>query len=425
MNVESVSQILGRIKSTLENNYFNVTVEGEISNFSKSSTGHYYLTISDESASLSVAVFRQDAIRNPILSKIKDGDKVIIAGQINVYQKRGTFQLVGKTLVTSGEGNLKLQFELLKKRLASEGLFDENIKKSIPKIPKRVAIITAWGSAALEDFLNIFSNKSIWMDITIIPAIVQGSKSEESLVLALQKAISFSMKNKNNSYDVIVISRGGGSMEDLWSFNSEKLAWEIYNCPIPIISAVGHQVDYSICDFVADFRCETPSAAATLLTEHQYFLKQQINKDLLRLKNCGQQIIAPLKYKLLECSPRNMISTIYSHLNFLKNKLHRLNIQGKLPIYLKIYDKRMAIDEARHTIHRILDKKLNTLQNRIEKNWGLLKVLGPQSVLERGYTYLIGPSGKIVKTKNDFDRLKSNDHLQLNFSDGIVTIIKD
>src|SRR5665647_366517 len=263
MNLEAatVSDLLSSIKDVLENHFHEVMVQGEVSNLSPSTSGHWYFSLSDDKASISCALFKMDALRNPLIRSLKDGDKIIIFGPLSVYSKRGTFQILAKRIMPAGAGQLKLQFERLKAKLSAEGLFDLDIKKILPTFPQKIAVITAEHGAALQDFLNVIKRRSLWLDIIIIPALVQGDGAPRSLISALKKAQNL------DGVDVVVLTRGGGSMEDLWAFNDEELVRTIAACPIPVVSAVGHQVDFTICDYVSDFRSETPTAAAETLSQ--------------------------------------------------------------------------------------------------------------------------------------------------------------
>src|SRR5690606_12931867 len=218
-------------------------------------------------------------MRNPLIRNLKNGDKIVVVGPISVYQKRGSFQLLAKRIFPAGEGQLKLQYERLKARLSQEGLFDIEKKKPIPKFPRRIAVITAEHGAALQDFLNVMERRSLWMDILIIPALVQGDGAPRSLLNALKKAESI------EGVDVIVLTRGGGSIEDLWGFNDENLVRAIDNCTIPVISAVGHQVDFTLCDYVSDHRSETPTAAAEILSQPQTELNSRLVFCQSRIKS--------------------------------------------------------------------------------------------------------------------------------------------
>lgn len=401
-STKNVSQVIGEIKNLLESKFLNVSIEGEISNLSLSSSGHWYFTLSDSESSISGAIFKMDAFRNPQLKLIKDGSKVIVAGDINVYQRRGTFQIVAKKIVAVGIGDLKEQFEKLKRRLAEEGLFDIDRKKKIPELPKRVAVITAQRGAALQDFVNIYKRRSLWMDLLISPAIVQGKDAPESIRQALHNLIKYSLDAPpEKKIDVIILARGGGSLEDLWAFNDEGLAWDLYNCPIPTISAIGHEVDFSISDFVCDLRAETPSAAAEILTHSQTMIKEKMNilkKRLIHVMN--------FKYMTLE------------------RKLKNYQIEKRLNELTHIHDYYLRLDENVERIKRGINLRLERLGVKLEGYSSIMSALNPQKVLERGYTYIENDNGIVVANKKDFDILENNSKLQIHFSDGQGTAVK-
>ncbi|MEX1099239.1 MAG: exodeoxyribonuclease VII large subunit, partial [Bacteriovoracaceae bacterium] len=244
----TVADLVFGIKSNLESQFRQVLVEGEVSNISRTVAGHVYFTLSDERACVSCALFRADALRNAIIRKIKAGDRILVVGSLGVYAKRGVFQIVAKRLSPAGKGNLAFQFELLKEKFSKLGYFDAQIKQTVPKFPKRIALITAPYGAALQDFLKVMKRRSLWHDIVIVPAVVQGEESPASVVEALKNAQAL------KDVDVIVLTRGGGAMEDLWSFNHESVVEQIHQCEIPVISAIGHEVDTTLADFVADLR---------------------------------------------------------------------------------------------------------------------------------------------------------------------------
>jgi exodeoxyribonuclease VII large subunit len=424
----SVSQIVGEIKQTLEGNFRHIAVEGEVSNLSRSSTGHWYFTLSDRDSSMSGALFKMDAMRNPIMRTLKDGDKVICSGSVGVYGKRGTFQLIVKSIMPAGKGDLKEQFEQLKKRLAADGLFDLDIKKPIPELPKRIAVITAQKSAALSDFLNILKRRSIWLDVVVIPALVQGDTAPASLRKALHKAIKYSMdeekKESGKHFDVIVLSRGGGSMEDLWAFNDEGLAWDIYNCPIPTISAVGHQVDFTICDFVSDLRCETPSAAAEVLSHRQTQLLEDLETSQRHLKNMGQLLLADKSKRVQNSHPRIILDKIWSKYNQMQRKLERCSLERRADELLRLPEFNMRLDDALNSMTTVVDNKNLENNTRLEKANELLRVLNPHNVLERGYSYVETEDGHVIADKKDFNKLNKEALLKLNFHNGSGLVSK-
>ena len=402
-NIKNVSQVISEIKNLLESEFINITIVGEVTNLSLSSAGHWYFTLSDKESSISGAIFKMDALRNPHIKQIKDGSKVIVAGDINLYQRRGTFQIVAKKIVLVGVGDLKEQFEKLKRKLAEEGLFDLDQKKKIPSMPKRIAIITAERGAALQDFLNIYKRRSLWMDILVAPAIVQGKDAPASIRQALHNLIKFSLQAPTEKkIDVIVFARGGGSLEDLWAFNDEALAWDIFNCPIPTISAIGHEVDFSISDFVSDLRAETPSAAAEILTHDQTMIKDK----MVSLKNRLLSVMR-LKYITIE------------------RKLKNFEINTRLNELTHINDYYLRLDENLDVISRNIKNKFERLQLKIENYAQVMSALNPKKVLDRGYSYIESADGSFVISKKDFDKLENSTKLKINFADGKGSVIKN
>ncbi len=413
----SPTEFLNKVKGLLEGTFNYVRIKGEVINLTSSANGHYYFSITDQNSTISIAVFRGDALRNPLMRQLKNGDEVIISGPIGVYTKRGTFQLIGKSVEKVGKGDLKEQFELLKSRLAAEGLFSIEHKQEIPRLPEKIAVITSPRGAALQDFLNVFKNRSHWMDVTLIPAIVQGKGCAESVVNALHKAI------KKGEYDVIVITRGGGSIEDLWGFNDEGLAYEIYNCPIPIISAVGHEVDFTICDFVADQRVETPTAAANFLTEGQLELVRRLSQSKKNLKYSMEAKVFAVKHVLSDFSPKNLINIFNTKLNMLNRWIERLNIFKNIYETLGIYENYYILDDLAKRMSVAISDKVKDFKNFNNKNYELLNAYNPKNILRRGYSY-IESDKKIIRNKKDFKKLKEGSPFIINFHDGIVEVEK-
>ncbi|MCP4912564.1 MAG: exodeoxyribonuclease VII large subunit [Oligoflexia bacterium] len=416
----SVAQVIGKVKNLIEGSFRNISVAGEVTNLSRSATGHVYFTLSDSQAALSCALFKMDAFRNPAIKNIKDGDKVICSGPIGVYAKRGTFQLVVKSIAPVGKGDLKEQFEILKKRLAGEGLFDIDHKVSIPTLPKRIAVITAEHGAALQDFLQVTSRRSLWMDVVVIPALVQGDRAPESIRHALTKAIKYHLQaTEDKKFDVIVLTRGGGSLEDLWAFNDEALAWDIYNCPIPIISAVGHEVDFSISDMVADLRCETPSAAAEILSNTQNTLLSKLESNKKILSYYGDSILGEMREKVAPLSPEKLLGIFYQRLGELKDRLGECRLDNRLVELTGYHEKLMRLEDCSTQLKDSLPKRLKELSDKLERNNHVLKVLDPNNVLERGYSYVRTKEGQnVISNQKDFNNLTENDKLEIHFRDG-------
>lgn len=432
MNIEvkKVSELVGDIKHLLEVNFTNVSVEGEVTNLSLSSSGHWYFTLSDKDSAISGAVFKMDALRNPQIKAIKDGTKVICVGDVNVYPKRGTFQIIVKRIVPVGTGDLKEQFEKLKRKLASEGLFDIDQKKSIPLIPKRVAIITAQRGAALQDFINIYKRRSIWMDLVVVPCLVQGDEAPKALRAALHNTIKYSLeaeknKKEDKKIDLIVLARGGGSLEDLWAFNDEGLAYDIFNCPIPIISAIGHEVDFSISDFVADLRCETPSAAAEVITHHQTMIKEKMRNAKMHLLSTMNLKLSKLENSLKKTNPHSILSLILKRFNDYQRRLRRCEIHRRLNELTKIHDIYLHLDEMIEATKKALELKINKIGHRLDKNHEVLNALNPKNVLNRGFSYVESDDKKIIASGQKFDSLPVGTPLRIHFYDGERKVIKD
>jgi exodeoxyribonuclease VII large subunit len=422
----TVTQLVSSVKTLLEGEFRNVCLVGEITNLSSSSAGHYYFSVSDKDSAISAALFRGSTMRNPIIKSLKDGDKVILHGSMGVYTKRGTFQVIVTRIETAGKGDLLAQFEQLKRKLAGEGLFDPSIKKEIPLYPKRVAVITSIGGAALQDFNNVYKRRSIWMDNLIIPAVVQGAASPDSLRKALNQVNLYQKQAPpDKKIDIVVFTRGGGSLEDLWAFNDELLARDIFSCPIPTISAVGHQVDYTISDFVADLRCETPTAAAEILTHHQTKLKEGLHHSVSKLNSEIRHMLADIKEILERTHPREILNRIWQRFLYLQKKLETFNISKRFFELTRLHEKQLFLDEM---ITRMKQSMLELCRERTaqnEKLFELLRVLNPDNVLGRGYVYIRDENGRIVPSLKTYSKLKDKEHLSLKFHDGEGRALKD
>lgn len=408
-NVPTVTQVVNQIKNVLESQFRTLSVVGEVTNLSSSGAGHYYFTLSDSDSAISACLFRGDALRNPLVKNLKDGDKIIATGSIGVYGKRGTFQLIVKRIVPAGEGDLKLQLERLKKRLAAEGLFDMEIKKAIPKYPRRIGLITAEGSAAYHDFINVMNRRSLWFDILLAPAMVQGEKAPESLRKSLFNLIKYDQEaSEENKLDVIVLTRGGGSLEDLWCFNDEALAWDIFNCPIPVISAVGHEVDFSISDFVADKRCETPSTAAEVLTQFQVQLQNQLKGFRRNLDEYGRGILKDYQYNLESLSPHRNLRLLEGKVHQYHQRLNKCRLQGRLAEFTGLHDYTLRLEDCYNSLMKF-PPMVEVLKTRLENNNNILRILNPNNTLGRGYAYVKDSEGKLVSDTKRFDKSKGSE----------------
>ena len=419
-SILQVRQIVHQIKGLLEGEFHRISVEGELSNVSRSGAGHWYFTLSDREASLQGALFRGDAAKNPLIKELSDGDKVICHGHISVYSKRGTFQLITQNLARAGKGDFVARLEALKKKLTKEGLFDLEKKKPIPSLPRRVGIITSPSGAALQDFLNIYRRRGYWMDIVLAPAPVQGDQAPEGLRQALYNLIKYSRDAPEaKKIDVIVLTRGGGSLEDLWPFNDEPLAWDIFNCPIPVISAVGHQINFSISDHVADLRCETPSAAAEILTRDQQQLQMRLQSLTQRLAHCAQSSLKDHFQHLDQMNPHICLDILRGQLGRHQRQLAKLNLGPRLLELTGIHEKTFQLDELLGGLQRapnnFYQKKFHSLERACE----LLLALGPQEVLSRGYSYITTEKNQVISKHKEFTKLKTHTTIKVNFYDGV------
>ncbi|OUR96380.1 exodeoxyribonuclease VII large subunit [Halobacteriovorax marinus] len=425
-NYVTISTLVGKVKNLLEGQFRTVAIEGEVTNFSLSSSGHYYFTLSDRNSSISACLFKMDAMRNPGVKTLKDGDIVQCFGSLGVYAKRGSFQIIVKRISkASGVGDLKEKFELLKKKLSLDGLFDLEAKLKIPELPKRVAVITALRGAALADFLNIMKRRTHWIDIMVVPTLVQGDGAAAALRKSLFNTIKFSMEAvPEKKIDVIVLTRGGGSLEDLWAFNDEALAWDIFNCPIPTISAVGHQVDYSISDFVSDLRCETPSAAAQILSEGQTKILSKLDNARKHLNSNARNIILNRREKVSSASPEAMLRMVWNKFQNYKLRVEKCSLEKRDTELIGLHDYWFRLDDSVKKMTHLMDQKIQNSKYRVGKSNELLSALNPNNVLDRGYSYLTTDSEKVVSSKADFSKLKQDEILKIRFHDGVGKVSK-
>lgn len=416
-NVQTVSSFVQQVKTLLEPRLQRVWIKGEISNYRPSSSGHTYFTLSDRNASLSMVLFRGDMLRNPEAKNFKDGDEVLCFGDVSVYAKRGTFQVIVKILKSVGKGDLQADFEKLKLKLGQEGLFDMEAKVSPPDFPNKIAVITSPTGAAVKDFLQVYSRRAIHMDVLIVPAIVQGDKAPASIRNALFHALKFHMEK--TPLDAIVLTRGGGSMEDLWCFNDEGLAYDIFNSPVPIISAIGHERDFTISDFVADVRCETPSAAAELLTQSQTHYVSRLNGLKQVISGYGRNVLSPYEHRTSQLNPKLYIQKMIRRVESWQRRMDQIRLTDRL----QFNDLELLLDDLRGRLVSSLTENCLDLERKIEKYDSLLNALGPMQVLKRGYSYTTIGS-QVVSSQKDFNKIKSQQSLEIHFHDGKGEVLK-
>ncbi len=351
----TVSQLNHQAKALLESGLARLWVEGEISNIARPASGHLYFSLKDKSAQVRAAFFRQRQ-RGPTIA-LKNGDQVLVFGKVSIYETRGDYQLIVEQIEPAGEGALRRQFEVLKKKLAAEGLFDEDRKQELPALPDRIGVITSPSGAAIRDIVSVLRRRFPAVPIVIYPAAVQGDAAPSELIGALETAV------RRDECDVLIIARGGGSLEDLWAFNDEKLARAIAASPIPIISAIGHEVDYTIADFVADLRAPTPSGAAELVVPDRDEWIRAIQTFAARIARLGQRALEDksqsldwLCRRLAQASPSAVVQRSVVQLASLR--------------------KRLSVS-AQNSIARI--------SHRLELAMRELHTVSPLATLERGY----------------------------------------
>ena len=423
---QKVSQLVKKIKTLLEGEFRHICVEGEVTSIYQATSGHWYFTLSDENSSINGALFRGEAYNNPLIKKLVNGDKVICYGSIGVYSKKGSFQIIANKIVAHGKGDLQAQLEQIKKNLAKEGLFDLENKKNIPPFSRRIGIVTSLKGAALQDFINIYQRRACWVDLLVSPSLVQGEDAPQSLRKALANLISYSIKAKEHEkLDAIVLTRGGGSLEDLWAFNDEGLAWDIFNSPIPIVSAVGHQVNFSISDQVADLSCETPSAAAEILTQEQYQLQTRIEQVSERLFQCGKTTLN-YRYRILEgASPRAYLDMLWSQWRQKQQKLEKNNPLPRTMELMQIHEKKFHLDDLGGKLQYTVNSFHQKIFHKFKKNSEILFSLNPQKVMARGYTYVTDQKNNVISNQKEFEKLENNIKIKINFHDGAGSARKD
>ncbi|MBR5614341.1 MAG: exodeoxyribonuclease VII large subunit [Clostridia bacterium] len=369
-----------------------IKIKGEISNFKHHSSGHLYMSLKDESGVIRAVMFRTAAMS--LNFRPENGMQVIAEGRVSVYERDGQYQLYINSMSQDGKGNLYEQFEKLKAKLQAEGIFDPAAKKPIPGYPSRVGVVTAPTGAAVRDIINILSRRFSFCDICLYPALVQGSGAAESIVRGIEYF------NLTKSADVLIVGRGGGSVEDLWAFNEEIVARAIFASEIPVISAVGHETDFTIADFAADLRAPTPSAAAELAVPSEEELCDKIHSAESRLKAAVKKIL----------ENRRLLLKLYADKQIMKEPTLKINEKG---IYLDHLTRMFG-----NAIHTALNKKNQELCVAASK----LDALSPLGTLKRGYAVAKTAEGEVVKS---IRQIQSGDKLSIKVSDGEIKAVAE
>lgn len=408
----SVSQLTRYIKYKIDNdvNLNEVFLKGEISNFKAHSRGHFYFTLKDEGSRINAIMFASQTKKIKFVPQ--DGMKVLVTGKISVFEANGGYQIYVNEMLEDGVGNLYIAYEQLKKKLENEGLFNKDHKKEIPHIPKRVGVVTAPTGAAIKDIISTIKRRWPLTEIYLFPSLVQGEDAKEDIVKQIKKAENFYLP-----LDTLIVGRGGGSIEDLWPFNEEIVARAIYECKVPTISAVGHEIDFTIADFVADLRAPTPTGAAEMAVPQLSDMKNYLNQVNIRLNNTINNKINNNKRKLNDIMARNIFKNpmiIYE-----KKELYFDSILERLKFSLKsltsVKEKELIKVKNSYILknpHQLLEKKGNKYLQLVSK----LETLSPLLTLQRGYT-MTKKEGKVITKSTD---VKKKDIIEIVFSDGSV-----
>lgn len=385
----TVSEVNNYIKKILDNDFIlnNISVRGEISNLKYHSSGHIYFSLKDDCSKINCIMFKTKSYNLDFI--LKDGMAVIVSGKLSAYTINGTFQLYCNIIQQEGSGELYIKFEKLKEKLAREGCFDEKIKKPLPKNPERVGVVTSETGAAICDIINVIRRRNSKVDIVLYPALVQGENAYKTVIDGIEYF------NNKKSVDVIIIGRGGGSLEELWNFNEEELARVIYNSKLPIVSAVGHEVDFTISDFVSDFRAATPSQAAEVVVPLEDELYKKVNEYE---NNLNFIIDNKLSHERIK------IKNIEKFLN--------LNSPDK-----KIVNAYIEVYNLKDKIEKIMQFKIKTNKEKIFSLNNMLNAHNPINILKRGYAIIEDENNKLIKSKDFF---KEEKKIKIFMEDGYV-----
>ncbi|HIP75701.1 MAG TPA: exodeoxyribonuclease VII large subunit [Psychromonas hadalis] len=400
-NIYTVSRLNRAAKSLLETNLGVIWLSGEISNLTMAVSGHWYFTLKDHSAQVKCAMFKGSNRYTGFTPKY--GQQVLVRGKLSLYEARGDYQLIVDSMQPEGDGRLKQQFEQLKNQLASEGLFSEKTKKPLPQIIKRIGIVTSSTGAALHDILSILERRDPRLHVIIYPSVVQGVGGAESI------GNQINLANERSECDLLIVGRGGGSLEDLWNFNEPQVAYAIYHSQLPIISAVGHEIDVTIADYVADIRAATPSAAAELVSQNKVFVETQLNTQRDRLKQAmmarlefSQHQSALLKEQLLKQDPNHKLQQQTQYLDELTLRLqhamkqtiankqqHAQYLHNKLIQHGPARHIEIALQKQQQLNHQLKHEMQQILQQceiQLQNNAAQLNAVSPLATLARGYS---------------------------------------
>ena len=432
-SIFTVSRLNQTVRLLLEQEMGQVWISGEISNFTQPSSGHWYFTLKDDTAQVRCAMFRNSNRR--VTFRPQHGQQVLVRANITLYEPRGDYQIIVESMQPAGEGLLQQKYEQLKAKLQAEGLFDQQFKKTLPSPAHCVGVITSKTGAALHDILHVLKRRDPSLPVIIYPTAVQGDDAPGQIVRAIELA------NARGECDVLIVGRGGGSLEDLWSFNDERVARAIFASRIPVVSAVGHETDVTIADFVGDLRAPTPSAAAEIVSRNQLELLRQIQHGQLRLEMAMDYYLAnrtrrftQLNHRLQQQHPQlrlarqqTVLERLRQRMNFaLENKikqanqrqqrmLQRLNQQNPQP---RIHRAQSRVQQLEYRLAENIRARLSEQRERFGNAVTHLEAVSPLATLARGYSVSTLPNGKVVKKAK---QVKAGDLLTTRLEDGWIT----
>jgi len=432
-DIYTVSRLNSEVRLTLELQFRQLWLVGEVSNFVAASSGHWYFSLKDQAAQVKVAMFKTSN-RNAAFTP-RNGQQVMVRARISVYEPRGEYQLLADFIEPAGDGLLRQQYEQLKAKLAGEGLFLPERKKPLPAVPQKIGVITSPTGAAIRDILTVLQRRAPALQVIVYPSLVQGAQAAADLTAALQLAI------RRAECDVLIIGRGGGSLEDMWCFNDEMLARTIANCPIPIVSAVGHEIDFSISDFVADIRAATPSAAAELVSPDQ---QHQLSQLLQLTQRLGQSIRQRLGFaaqqflhqhsKLQLLHPARRLQQQQQRLDELQlrlsqamnqglaRKTQQLQLQQKSLLLLSPQQRLQRQQQQLQQLRQQLQLAMTHLQQKQQQRWqqisSQLHLVSPLATLQRGYSIVFSADGAVIK---DPQQVVPGDQVQIRLAKGGFT----
>ena len=406
ITVSQLSRYL-KFKFDNDNNLANIFLKGEISNFKLHTRGHLYFTIKDENSRINAIMFASQA--NKLNFMPSDGMKIMVTGRVSVYEATGGYQIYVEDMIQDGVGNLYIEYEKLKKKLASEGLFDASKKKKIPKFPETIGIITAPTGAAIKDILSTIKRRWPITKTILFPSLVQGASAAPEIVAQIKKAEEYPL-------DVLIVGRGGGSIEDLWCFNDEEVARAIYECPIPIISAVGHEIDFTIADYVADLRAPTPTGAAEMAVPNQTDFYNYMNQINLRLHKAMKDYLEVSQEKLDNLRNSYILKNPISMYQIKEQKFDTLYEKLCLVMKNRIQNEENGLTSKVEKLPLFITHLLERNQNKYVSLLNKLEILNPLLTIKRGYS-ITKKNDKVITSTLQVNK---NDSLEVELQDGLL-----